>query len=79
MKKRPEITLSVGGYDCSGDSNWTSHELRIVAAYLLRAAEAIDKKEHGCLEAPKNLVHIGIDFGGPFDEDKGLPKLKMVT
>ena len=75
MKKKPDVAVTVGGYDCTGNSKtWTPRDLRRVGQVFLEAAEALENKQHGCIEE-KGLVYIGFDFGGPFDEEKGLPKL----
>ena len=73
--KRPIITLSVNGYDCSGHrSSFRPEELELIAKVFTDAAEAVRNRQHGALDT--KLVSIGIDFGGPFDEVKGLPTLR---
>ena len=75
MRKHPEVTVSVFGQDCSPSRTCTAQELRDIGALFARAAEAIDNQEHGRLE--NNRAHIGLDFGGPFDEVEGLPELPL--
>lgn len=73
MKKKPDVNVSVAGQDCSADGDWSAKELRAVATVFIRAAEAVEKKQHGCVE--NDVAHIGVDFGLEFDEKKGLPPL----
>jgi hypothetical protein len=74
MKKKPDISVSVGGYDCTGDGKWTPEDFYAVAAAFVDAGRALEKKTHGAIDEP-GLVNIGLDFGGPFDEKNGLPQL----
>jgi hypothetical protein len=74
MKKKPDISVSVGGYDCTGDGKWTVEDFYAVAAAFTDAARALEKKAHGQIDED-GLVNIGLDFGGPFNEKTGLPKL----
>lgn len=77
MKKKPDICVSVGGYDCTGTEKWSAADFRKLSAVFAEAAAAVENKTHGCLEE-KGLVHVCIDFGGPFDDDKGLPPIPRV-
>lgn len=77
-KNKPEVCVSVGGYDCTGTGDWTADELRRVARIFLEAAVAIDTRTHGTIDDPDNLVSIGIDCGGPFDDETGLPAIPRI-
>lgn len=77
--KKPDVSVTVGGYDCTGVGDWTAKELRLIGRIFLAAALAIEEKKHGALESKGGgkLVHVGIDFGGPFDDETGLPRLNL--
>jgi hypothetical protein len=74
--KKPAINISVGGQDCTGNGKWSAKDLRIVSNVFWQASEALEKKEHGCVEDEMELASIGIDFGLDFDEENGLPRLE---
>jgi hypothetical protein len=85
MKKVPEVSIDVNGYDCTGSidsrSNPKAADLFAIGRTFMRAGEAMIHREHGAIECEKNLANIGVDFGGPYDETKGLPviaKIKIV-
>jgi hypothetical protein len=73
-KSKPEVCVSVNGQDCTGDiKSWTAKDFRALARAFEDAAFAIERKVHGCID--EEGVHIGIDFGGVFDDDNGLPAI----
>lgn len=76
MKRTPEISISLNGYDCTGqDTTTTAADLDLIAEIFRDAAAAIRAKQHGAFDCPM-LLHIGVDFGGSFNERTGLPVLK---
>jgi hypothetical protein len=75
MRKKPSINVSVGGQDCTGNGKWTAKDFRTVAKVFLRAADALESKRHGCIEDDEETASIGLDFGGPFTEKEGLPRI----
>lgn len=82
MKKYPEVSISVNGSDCTGiiDSRQKvqAAELLAIAKTFVRAAEAITEREHGTVECEKNLASIGVDFGGLYNEETGLPVIAKI-
>ncbi len=76
-RKKPAINVCVGGYDCTGDANWSVADFRAVAKVFLRAAEALEARMHGCIEDEGETASIGLDFGGPFTEEEGLPRIAL--
>lgn len=80
-KKRAEISVSVNGQDCGdsvrGDFN-SADELDAIGRTFATAAEFMRLGTHGSIECEKNLAHIGIDFGGPYNERTGLPVLSKI-
>ncbi len=75
MSKQPDICVIVGHQDCTGDGKWTAEDFRAVSKVFLKAAECLEKKIHGCIEDEEETASIGIDFGGPFSEATGLPRI----
>jgi len=76
MKSKPEVSISLNGYDCTGQGYETSaDDLDLVSEMFRDAAAAIRAKNHGALEC-STLLNIGIDFGGPFNDKTVLPILK---
>lgn len=85
MKKFPEVGISVNAQDCSGiigsgplGRHVTAEQLEAIAQTFLCAAAALRKRHHGTINCQNNLASIGIDFGGPFDEEKGLPVIGKI-
>ena len=87
MKRKPEISISVNAYDCSGMRDGhgtflavdpTADELLAIAKVFVRASEAILNHEHGTVNCERNLASVGIDWGGPYDEKTGLPVLEKI-
>lgn len=83
MKRRKlEVSVSVFWQDC-GDSlrNGTIHDydLQAIGETFLRAAEAIRNGEHGTVECGNDsMASIGIDRGGPYHEELGLPVIARI-
>jgi len=82
-RKQPQVTVIVLAQDCLSDrgSYLSPEECEAIAEVFSSAAQAIREGKHGavsCVVDGEILAEVGIDNGGHFDYDKGLPVIKNV-
>jgi len=83
-RRRLETSLIVFAQDCSPNPNTlvTPEECEAIAEVFKEAAIALRSGQHGAIRCwPKGeeiIAEVGIDRGGKFDMDNGLPVLKMI-